>query len=94
MNEAPVFARAICLVTGVCYAAFGAFLFVRPDSLWSRVAPISAFKRTLHARRRQPAVSHFLDGIGSTRPVLSDLAPSTIAVLLVLATVDWRERVS
>jgi hypothetical protein len=37
------------------------------------------------------AVSHFLDGIGSTRDLISDLALSTVAVPLLLATFGREE---
>ena len=123
MPRAHVFSRTVCLLTGVCYSAFGAFLFVRPYTFWRRFAPIGAFNEhytrdvgsfllplglllvvaASDPRRSRVvvrlaaggsglhAVSHFLDGIGSTRDVISDLALSTAAVLLLLATFGLEE---
>jgi len=124
MTRSQAFARAVCLVTGVYYAAFGALMLARPHSFWSRIAPIGAFNEHytrdvgsflvplgvfLLAAVSDPrrfravvglaaggsalhAVSHFLDGMRSTRNAISDLALSMIAVLLLLAALGWRER--
>lgn len=114
MTGGLVFARVVCVLTGLYYSSLGALLFFFPHTFWSRIGPIGPFNQhyardvgsfllplgailfvaafdprrfrtviafaalgsTLHA------ISHLLDGVRSSRDLVSNIGLAAIAGLL------------